>query len=134
MVITFDPSSKEAEAGRSLRALGQPVLHNEFQESQNYTTERPCLKRNTATKKWFYFGKNVSYKRQLQNSEPSGMMTCSLLSRRTGEWWGIKAEGQARNIPQVTVRKQQQNAFLVKELEQLGAGSPVGGVGRQGLC
>lgn len=51
MVITFDPSSKEAEAGRSLRALGQPVLHNEFQESQNYTTERPYLKRNTATKK-----------------------------------------------------------------------------------
>lgn len=51
MVITFDPSSKEAEAGRSLRALGQPVLHNELQESQNYTTERPCLKRNTATKK-----------------------------------------------------------------------------------
>lgn len=134
MVITFDPSSKEAEAGRSLRALGQPVLHNEFQESQNTPQRDPVSKETQPQKKWFYFGKNVSYKRQLQNSEPSGMMTCSLLSRRTGEWWGIKAEGQARNIPQVTVRKQQQNAFLVKELEQLGAGSPVGGVGRQGLC
>lgn len=39
----FNPRSQEAEASRSLRVWGQPNLQNEFQYSQGYYTERPCL-------------------------------------------------------------------------------------------
>jgi hypothetical protein len=37
---TFNPSTWEAEAGRSLGVQGQPVLQSEFQDSQGYT-EKP---------------------------------------------------------------------------------------------
>jgi hypothetical protein len=40
----FNPSTWEAEAGRSLRVRGQPGLQSEFQ-TQGYT-EKPCLKNN----------------------------------------------------------------------------------------
>ena len=32
------------EAGESLRVQGQPGLQSEFQDSQDYYTEKPCLK------------------------------------------------------------------------------------------
>lgn len=39
----FNPSTKEAEASRSLSVQDQPRLHGEFQNSQAYS-KRPCLK------------------------------------------------------------------------------------------
>jgi hypothetical protein len=38
----FNPSTREAEASRSLRVQGQPDLQNEFQDFQGYI-EKPCL-------------------------------------------------------------------------------------------
>lgn len=40
---TFDPSTLKAEADRSQWVRGQPRLHSECQDSQDYT-ERPCHK------------------------------------------------------------------------------------------
>ena len=40
----FNPSTREAEAGRSLCIWGLPGLQSEFQDSQGYT-EKPCLKK-----------------------------------------------------------------------------------------
>jgi hypothetical protein len=42
MAHTFDPSTGEAEAGRSLRVHGQPGVWSEFQDSQDYT-KKPCV-------------------------------------------------------------------------------------------
>jgi hypothetical protein len=47
---TFDPSTQEAEKGRSLWVWGQPGLQSELQDSQDYT-EKPCLKTTVTTKK-----------------------------------------------------------------------------------
>jgi hypothetical protein len=44
---TFNPSTREAEAGRFL-SWGQPGLQSEFQDSQGYT-EKPCLETTTTT-------------------------------------------------------------------------------------
>ena len=41
----FNPSSQEAEAGRSLCIQGQPGLQSEFQDNQGCHTEKPCLKK-----------------------------------------------------------------------------------------
>lgn len=41
----FNPSTPEAEAGRSLRVQGQPPLLREFHDSYSYT-ENPCLRKN----------------------------------------------------------------------------------------
>ena len=50
MAHSFNPSTKEAEAGRSLWVQGQPGLQSEFQDSQGYT-EKPCLEKpNNQTK------------------------------------------------------------------------------------
>jgi hypothetical protein len=43
---TFNPSTREAEAGRFLSSRGQPGLQSEFQDSQGYT-EKPCLEKQT---------------------------------------------------------------------------------------
>jgi hypothetical protein len=43
---TFSPSTREAEAGRSLQVQGQPGLQSEFQDSRDYT-EKPCLEKQT---------------------------------------------------------------------------------------
>jgi hypothetical protein len=40
----FNPSTLEAEAGGPLLIRGQLGLQSEFQESQGYYTEKPCLK------------------------------------------------------------------------------------------
>jgi hypothetical protein len=40
----FNPSTQEAETGRSLWDPGQPDLHSEFQGSLVYTV-RPCLRK-----------------------------------------------------------------------------------------
>ena len=42
VVDTFNASTWEAQAGRSLRVLGQPDLQRDFQNSQ-VNTEKPCL-------------------------------------------------------------------------------------------
>jgi hypothetical protein len=42
-----NPSTWEAEAGRSLRVQSQPGLQSEFQDSQSYYTEKPCLKKKS---------------------------------------------------------------------------------------
>jgi hypothetical protein len=44
VVITFNPSTWEEEAGGSLEVQGQPGLQREFQDSQGYT-EKPCLEK-----------------------------------------------------------------------------------------
>ena len=44
MACAFNPSSQEAEAGRSLWVWGHPGLHSVFQDSQG-SVERPCLKK-----------------------------------------------------------------------------------------
>jgi hypothetical protein len=44
MAHTFNPSTREAEAGRVLSIQGQPGLQREFQDSQGYL-KRPCLKK-----------------------------------------------------------------------------------------
>jgi hypothetical protein len=49
-VNAFNPSTQEAEAGRSLRVQGQPGLQIKFQDSQVYT-EIPYLKTNKQTNK-----------------------------------------------------------------------------------
>jgi hypothetical protein len=41
---SFNSSTWEAEAEGSLWIQGQPDLHNEFKDSQDYT-KRPCLKK-----------------------------------------------------------------------------------------
>ena len=46
---TFNPSTQEAETGRSLWAWGQPGLQSKFQDSQSYT-EKPCSKNKTIIK------------------------------------------------------------------------------------
>ena len=43
VVHTFNPSTLEAEAGGSLRVLGQPGLQREFQDNLQSYTEKPCL-------------------------------------------------------------------------------------------
>ena len=40
-VYSFNPSTQEAEAGRSLQIPGLAGLQTEFQDSQGYT-EKPC--------------------------------------------------------------------------------------------
>jgi hypothetical protein len=45
----FNPSTWEAEAGKFLSS-SQPVLQNEFQDSQGYT-EKLCLKKPKKKKK-----------------------------------------------------------------------------------
>jgi hypothetical protein len=45
----FNPSTREAEAGRFL-SRGQPGPQSELQDSQNYK-EKPCLKTNKQTNK-----------------------------------------------------------------------------------
>ena len=45
VVHAFSPSTREAEAGGSLRVQGQPGLHSEFQDSLGYT-EKPHLEIN----------------------------------------------------------------------------------------
>jgi hypothetical protein len=42
VVHTFNPSTREAEAGRFLEF--EPGLQSEFQEGQGYT-EKPCLEK-----------------------------------------------------------------------------------------
>ena len=50
MAHTFGPSTREAEAGRSLGVLGQPGLQGEFQNSQSYYEEKPRLNKNKKNK------------------------------------------------------------------------------------
>lgn len=45
----FSPSTREAEASRSLQVQGQPGLHREFKDSQGYE-EKLCLKKQTNKK------------------------------------------------------------------------------------
>ena len=40
---SLHPSTREAEAGGSLWVQGQPGLQSEFQDSQSFYTEKPCL-------------------------------------------------------------------------------------------
>lgn len=42
VVYTFNPSTQKAEADRSHWVSGQPGLHDEFQDNQDYIV-RPCL-------------------------------------------------------------------------------------------
>lgn len=49
VTYVFDSSIQEAEASRSVWVWGQPDLHGEFQESQQYT-ERPCLNKTKQNK------------------------------------------------------------------------------------
>ena len=42
----MDPSGREAEAGGSLCAQGQPCLQSSFQDTQSYT-EKLCLEKQT---------------------------------------------------------------------------------------
>lgn len=42
VVLVFNPSTGDADAGRSLWVQGQPDLQNEFQDSKSYT-KKPCL-------------------------------------------------------------------------------------------
>jgi hypothetical protein len=44
---TFNPSTQEAETGRSLWVQGQRGLPSEFQNKQPGYTEKPCLKKQT---------------------------------------------------------------------------------------
>ena len=44
MEHAFNPSTQEAEAGRSLWVPGQPGLQSELQDSQGYT-EKPYLEK-----------------------------------------------------------------------------------------
>lgn len=41
---TFNPSTREVEAVRSLGIQDQSGLHSKFQHSQSYVIARPCLK------------------------------------------------------------------------------------------
>ena len=43
--VTFNPSTREAEAGGSLRAGGQAGLQSEFQDRQQGYPEKPCLEK-----------------------------------------------------------------------------------------
>ena len=52
MVHSFNPTSQEAEAGRSLWVQNQPGLQSEFQGSQGYT-EKPCLRKKKKFKEKF---------------------------------------------------------------------------------
>ena len=45
VAYTFNPSTREAEAGGSL--WGQPSLHSKFQDRLQSCTEKPCLKKPT---------------------------------------------------------------------------------------
>jgi hypothetical protein len=46
----FNPSTREAEAGGSLRGRDQPGLHRKFQDNQDYT-EKPCLRKQKQKQK-----------------------------------------------------------------------------------
>ena len=46
---SFNPSTWEAEVGKSLWGWGQSGLQSEFQNSQGYT-DKPCLKKQKQTK------------------------------------------------------------------------------------
>jgi hypothetical protein len=48
--LTYNPSTREAEAGGFLSLQGQPGLQSEFQDSQGYT-EKPCLETPPPKKK-----------------------------------------------------------------------------------
>ena len=50
VVHTVNPSTWETEAGGSLWVRGHPGLQSEFQDSQGYYTEKPCLKKQTNKK------------------------------------------------------------------------------------
>jgi hypothetical protein len=55
----FNPSTREAEAGRFLSS--RPGLQSEFQDSQGYT-EKPCLqKKNPKTKIGHYIYKSEEF-------------------------------------------------------------------------
>jgi hypothetical protein len=62
----FNPSTWEAEVGRSLCVRGQPGLQSEFQDSQGYTM-KPCLKKTNKTQKWMI---TVSY--WMDHTAPNG--------------------------------------------------------------
>jgi hypothetical protein len=49
VVHAFNPSTREAEAGRFLSS-SQPGLQSELQDSQGYT-EKPCLEKQKKKKK-----------------------------------------------------------------------------------
>ena len=55
---TFNPSTREAEAGGFLRFL-RPGLQSEFQDSRGYT-EKPCLETNKQTNKKMSYGLCIS--------------------------------------------------------------------------
>jgi hypothetical protein len=61
VVVTypFNPSTQEAEAGRSLWVWGQPGLQSEFQDSQG-STEKPFLKNKKAKQSTNQSNKNDS--------------------------------------------------------------------------
>jgi hypothetical protein len=44
VVLAFNPSTQEAEAGRFLSSRLAPGLQSEFQDSQSYI-EKPCLEK-----------------------------------------------------------------------------------------
>ena len=46
---TFNPSTQEVEAGRSLWVQGQPGLQSELQDSQDYTV-KPYLEKQKQNK------------------------------------------------------------------------------------
>ena len=48
---TFNPSTQEAEAGEYPWIWGQPDWQNEFQDSQDYYTENPYLKKQNNNNK-----------------------------------------------------------------------------------
>jgi hypothetical protein len=68
-VHTFNPSTREAEAGRFLSS--RPAWSTEFQDSQGYT-EKPCLKKPKKKKK-----KNLNIGTLCENL-PWGTRLCSL--------------------------------------------------------
>lgn len=45
VVHTFNPSAQEAEADEFLWVWGQPSPQREYQDSQDYTEEKPCLEK-----------------------------------------------------------------------------------------
>jgi hypothetical protein len=59
MAHTFNPSTQEAEAGRSLWVQGQPGLQSEFQDIQGYIVTH-CLKKAEKKEKKSYVNASLS--------------------------------------------------------------------------
>lgn len=51
MVHTINSNTWEREGGGSLIGHRQPGLYNEYQDSQSYIVEKPCLKKENNSSK-----------------------------------------------------------------------------------